>query len=221
MNSENNKITQNFLHEGVDIAKEAQADLDMAMDSETYNYSSYTYHRLVTPFGDLWLNPTSGTHIYADANHNCLSENIPVRPDGDRCAPLTVNRVAYGATIHFYLWADGHWHIGMEFDKDGNALNSYARRQSLYMSKLHHKSYADSHPSFAAVDKVLAGVEAPLNEWCKTHAEVLHNAAVEDARKRVETLKAEIAEVQGELVNRERRLEDLKWELAKLTEEAG
>src|ERR1700730_2864337 len=93
------------------------------------------YSKIETRFGNMYVTATGEGHIFADANHNCASANLS---EPDRHGPLTINRVLYGVNAHFYLWADGCWHIGME---SGDWSSRY---HSLYGSKLVSNSYNDN-----------------------------------------------------------------------------
>lgn len=188
----------------------------------TFNYSGTIYHSLDTPLGTLWIHPTDGKHIYADASHNSLGSG-PVRPEGDRCEPLTVNGVKYGTSVHFYKWDDGVWHIGPQYVYDYQAKrytttlqSEYERKQSVHMSKQNAKNYNDSHPSQAAVTKVLNTLPAILNKWVAEHGDVLIEAEKQAKQEEIEKLNREITEALGEIENKKAEVARLREAVAVL-----
>ena len=139
---------------------------------------SDTYYKLETPFGNVWLKPTSGTHIHADANsnHNAADEY----PTGSRKGPVTVNRVEYGAGAHLYLHPDGIWRIGQD-------NSSQAAYNSLYMSRsIFSGNFSRDEASNAARLKYGNALTALVNDWVKQHPRELAEAALEDAENNIE-----------------------------------
>jgi hypothetical protein len=157
-----------------------------------------TYFKIETRFGNVFVTATGQDHIFADANHNCMSANLS---EPDRHGPLTINRVQYGVNAHFYRWADGYWRIGLE---DADWSSKY---HSLYGSKLNSKSYNDSHMSEAARAKFTSELTPLINDWAKQNAALLNAATIEMHEDKVEAAGAAVLEARSALALAEEALE--------------
>ena len=131
-----------------------------------------------TPFGTMELTATNGKHIHVGSSGDSM-----------------VNGVAYGISVHFYLWKDGCWHVGMESDG-----GEYTRViNALYMNKRNSSNYSDRGPTDAARKKVLTILPALLSGWALLNPTVLMEAEVNDYTKQVEKVEAEITDLTTKL----------------------
>jgi len=86
--------------------------------------------KIATPCGNLFFTAIRDDHIYVYAGHDL---NDPLEsPEGGREGPVTVNRVVYAVSAHYYKWSDGKWHLGEE------GKDSY---HSLYISRGDWRSF--------------------------------------------------------------------------------
>ena len=170
-----------------------------------------TYYRVITSLGIIWVFPTDANHIYCDANHHCLSKNIPARPLDDRCEPLTVNRVEYGTSAHLYKWSDGKFHLGQEKELPYQRINS-----NLHMSRLNAKTYNESHASEAAKKKVIAVLETEINEWVSKHQDILRHAELNKRKEQIESMREQVEHARNELQAQKDNLAKLEKELAEM-----
>jgi hypothetical protein len=130
-----------------------------------------SYHKISTKFGNVYLKPTSDSHIYVDANHNCGSSHIE---EGiDRHGPLTVNNVEMGVTAHFYKWSDGKWRIGKERADWSSTCHA------LHASKLIYKNYNSMDASESARKKLTDELTTVVGNWVAQNPQALHAASVE------------------------------------------
>lgn len=129
------------------------------------------------------MRPTEGNHVFVE------------------CGNLTVNRVEYYMTAHYFLWQDGNFHLGKEEQKP------YQQKGNLYMSRKGTMSY----PSESAKKKTIAILDEAVNKWVKESKHLLIDAelkyilnAISLRKKAIEAktidirmLKLEIEDLEG------------------------
>jgi hypothetical protein len=144
------------------------------------------YYKVSTKFGNVYLKPTSDSHIYVDANHNCGSSHIE---EGlDRHGPLKVNNVEMGVTAHFYKWSDGKWRIGHE-NADWSTLY-----HALHAGKLIYKDYNSMGASESARKKLTDELTAVVGNWIAQNPQALRAASIEDLEAKLKKAEAEFIE---------------------------
>jgi len=162
------------------------------------------YYKVSTKFGNVYLKPTSDSHIYVDANHNCGSIHIE---EPTRHGPLKVNNVEMGVTAHFYEWSDGKWRIGHE-----NADWSTAYH-ALSASKLIYKDYNSMGASESARKKLTDELTAVVGNWIAQNPQALHAASIEHLEAKLKKAEAAFIEKRDLARIAEQNLIDARNEL--------
>jgi hypothetical protein len=157
-----------------------------------------SYHKVSTKFGNVYLKPTSDSHIYVDANHNCGSIHIE---EPTRHGPLKVNNVEMGVTAHFYEWSDGKWRIGHE-----NA--DWSKSARFFPLPLYSMGASES-----ARKKLTDELTAVVGNWIAQNPQALHAASIEHLEANLKKAKAEFIEKRDLARIAEQNLIDARNEL--------
>lgn len=136
--------------------------------------------KLETKLGNVWLIPTSGTHILVDFGHN-LNVEHEGPGNSDRRGPLVAHGVTVWGSMHLHLHQDGLFGLGPD---NGEPPYHY-----LYLSR---GMGADASP--AARKLVLNTVLPLVQQWVNSNTEILGEAEKTDRAKRVARLRNLIAE---------------------------
>jgi hypothetical protein len=162
-----------------------------------HEYQRNKEYPLRETWGTFTVTPTSGRHIYVDANHNSGSDLD--REDGKR---ITVRGIPYGVSVHLYLADDGTWGEGDAPDRLG-----------LYMSRLdRYTGPRDLYPSEPAQRWVREHLYPVVAAWAAANPEALREAAAVDrnntlwrleekrdkARAELDAIESEMAQVTAE-----------------------
>jgi hypothetical protein len=137
------------------------------------------YYKVSTKFGNVYLKPTSDSHIYVDASGSShIEEGL------DRHGPLKVNNVEMGVTAHFYKWSDEKWRIGKE---RADWSTSYHALYSLYTS------------CESARKKLTDELTTVVGNWVAQNPQALADASVEDLEAKLKKAEADLKEKQAEM----------------------
>lgn len=118
--------------------------------------------------GQVYLIPTSKTHIYVDFNGQGAERNP---------FPVTTRGISWQGSIHMYLWADGKFHVGPEDKSD------YDRRQAVWLRRLdqyERPRHLDSTPSDSTWRLIVEATFVAVNEWAADNKPALLTAEAKD-----------------------------------------
>jgi hypothetical protein len=132
---------------------------------------------VATPYGNVYLSPTDGRHVYVDANSN-----------GKR---LTVKGREFTATLHAYRQEDGTWS-----DRDPERYNGGT---SFYGSRVGSFDYSRDAipPTFRA--SIVAAMVAAVGEWVAQYPGLLHAAEIANLNNQLRSLEEDREKLMAQL----------------------